>query len=181
MDKENQLSIKLLTVGDSQVGKSCLIKRYCEGRFVNRYITTIGVDYGVKKMNIKNRKIAVNFFDLSGDDDYEGIRNEFYKDSQGVLLIFDLGNKDSFLHLQKWEADMKKYGIEKNAIIVILGNKSDLKRREVEDKDVQKYAKSKGYEYYPTSASTGENVNDVFEAVFAKIVDNIEKDAAQYK
>ncbi len=84
----------------------------------------------------------MNFFDLSGDDDYEGIRNEFYKDSQvnflneienndekGVLLVFDLGNKDSFLHLQRWEADMKKYGIEKNAVIVILGNKSDLKRR----------------------------------------------------
>ena len=76
-----------------------MIKRYCEGRFVPRYITTIGVDYGVKKMTIKNRKVAVsvfkskcnkfkvNFFDLSGDDDYETIRNEFYKDSQ-VFTLF---------------------------------------------------------------------------------------------
>jgi len=59
--------IKILSIGDAECGKSCLIKRYCEGRFVSRYIPTIGVDYGVKKINVKNFKIAVNFFDLSGD------------------------------------------------------------------------------------------------------------------
>ena len=69
--------IKILSIGDPEVGKSCLIKRYCEGRFVSRYIPTIGVDYGVKKIQIKNYKVAVNFFDLSGDGDYINISKEF--------------------------------------------------------------------------------------------------------
>lgn len=78
----NQILVKLLSIGDKEVGKSCIIKRYCEGRFVQKYITTIGVDYGVKKMTISGKKIAVNFFDLSGDDDYALIRNPFLKDAQ---------------------------------------------------------------------------------------------------
>ncbi len=69
--------IKILSIGDPECGKSCLIKRYCEGRFVSRYIPTIGVDYGVKKTNIKNYKVSVNFFDLSGDSDYINIAKEF--------------------------------------------------------------------------------------------------------
>lgn len=68
--KGNQFEIKLISVGDTKVGKSCIIKRYCEGRFVQKYITTIGVDYGVKKVTVSGRKVAVNFFDLSGSSDY---------------------------------------------------------------------------------------------------------------
>ena len=70
----NQVCFKITSVGNSEVGKSCLIKRYCEGRFVKRYISTIGVDYGVKKLTIKNQPISINFFDLSGNDDYRLIR-----------------------------------------------------------------------------------------------------------
>lgn len=69
--KGNYITIQLISVGDVKVGKSCIIKRYCEGRFVQKYITTIGVDYGVKKVNVSGRKVAVNFFDLSGSPDYE--------------------------------------------------------------------------------------------------------------
>ena len=74
MNKPNQLLIKIISVGDTLTGKSCLIKRYCEGKFVQRYITTIGVDYGVKKIKIKDKLICINFFDISGDDDYTEIR-----------------------------------------------------------------------------------------------------------
>jgi DnaJ family protein C protein 27 len=68
--KSTQHEIQLISVGDTKVGKSCIIKRYCEGRFVQKYITTIGVDYGVKKVTVSGRKVAVNFFDLSGSADY---------------------------------------------------------------------------------------------------------------
>ena len=70
----NQVCFKITSVGNSEVGKSCLIKRYCEGRFVKRYISTIGVDYGVKKLTVKKQPISINFFDLSGNDDYRLIR-----------------------------------------------------------------------------------------------------------
>mmetsp|Transcript_32032 Transcript_32032/g.29019 ORF Transcript_32032/g.29019 Transcript_32032/m.29019 type:complete len:113 (+) Transcript_32032:36-374(+) len=112
MDKDNQVSVKVLSVGDSQTGKSCLIKRYCEERFVSRYITTIGVDYGVKKMNLKNRKIAVNFFDLSGNEEYKMIRNDFYKNAQGVILVFDLTDRETYQNIMKWDKEMRRYGVE---------------------------------------------------------------------
>lgn len=68
--ESNTFLSQLISVGDTKVGKSCIIKRYCEGRFVQKYITTIGVDYGVKKVTVSGRKVAVNFFDLSGSADY---------------------------------------------------------------------------------------------------------------
>ncbi len=61
----------MISIGDAKTGKSCIIKRYCEGKFVNKYITTIGVDYGVKKVSVNNKSVAVNFFDISGSPDYE--------------------------------------------------------------------------------------------------------------
>ena len=72
--KEDHIAFKIISVGNQEVGKSCLIKRYCEGRFVRKYISTIGIDYGVKKLTVKGRNIAINFFDLSGNDDYKIIR-----------------------------------------------------------------------------------------------------------
>jgi len=72
--KPETLTIKIVSVGNAEVGKSCLIKRYCEGRFVKRYISTIGIDYGVKKLSLKGYNVSVNFFDLSGSEDYKLIR-----------------------------------------------------------------------------------------------------------
>lgn len=76
--------LKILSLGDKGVGKSCLIKRYCEGKFVSRYITTIGVDYGVKPVKVNGTPVKVNFWDLSGDPEFLEVRNEFYSDAQGV-------------------------------------------------------------------------------------------------
>lgn len=74
----DQVCFKIISVGNQEVGKSCLIKKYCEEKFVERYISTIGIDYGVKKLKIKGQPICINFFDMSGNDDYKFIRTEFY-------------------------------------------------------------------------------------------------------
>ena len=104
---------------------------------MNKYITTIGVDYGVKKMTIGNKKVAINFFDLSGEEEYKDIRNEFFKDSQGILLVFDLDSKESFNNLTKWERIMGENGLDtKQAVVFVIGNKSDLKSREIDLNEV---------------------------------------------
>ena len=74
MPEPTQVALKIISVGNSEVGKSCLIKRYCEQRFVKRYISTIGIDYGVKKLELLGEKVLVNFFDLSGNHEYKAIR-----------------------------------------------------------------------------------------------------------
>jgi GTPase SAR1 family protein len=78
--------IKVTSIGDGGVGKSCLIKRYCEEKFVPRYISTIGVDFGVKPVVIDGLEIKVNFWDFSGHPEFFEVRNEFYKDTQGKWL-----------------------------------------------------------------------------------------------
>lgn len=124
--------IKLLAVGGVGVGKSCVIKRYCEGRFVAKYIPTIGIDFGVKKVDVNKAAVMqhrqsagtaaalsassaipaavrVNFWDGSGDDDYREIRNEFYDAAQGVLLVYDVRNPQSFADLNRWWEELTLY------------------------------------------------------------------------
>ena len=72
--------IKVLVTGPHKSGKSCLIKNYCEGRFVKRYLPTIGIDYGVRNIDISGQQIKVNFFDASGAQEFKAIRDEFYED-----------------------------------------------------------------------------------------------------
>ena len=76
--------VNVVTAGDALVGKSCLVKRLCEGRFVSRHVPTIGVDYGVKVVDVGTQRVRANFFDLSGVDAHLEVRNEFYRDAHGV-------------------------------------------------------------------------------------------------
>lgn len=88
--KTSQISrIKVLTTGDAGTGKSCLVKRYCEGKFVSKYLTTIGCDYGVKPVVMPGGvgHVRVNFWDLGGDSAYAEVRYEFYKDAQVVCVV----------------------------------------------------------------------------------------------
>lgn len=146
MPTANQVCFKITSVGNSEVGKSCLIKRYCEGRFVKRYISTIGVDYGVKKLTIKNQPISINFFDLSGNDEYRLIRQEFYEDSNGVIMVYDVDNRDSFQSLVHWEEEMRRFGIDMSRIkVIVCGNKCDTSGREVNPRDVASWCSKRGY------------------------------------
>lgn len=129
MSPDEQISFKILSIGNQEVGKSCLIKRYCEGRFVKRYISTIGIDYGVKKLDSSQLKggssadpatISINFFDLSGNYEYKLIRDEFYADSEGVLMVYDVDNRDSYVNLVHWEAEMRQNGVDPNEVAVVV-------------------------------------------------------------
>ena len=137
MPKPTHACFKITSVGNSEVGKSCLIKRYCEGRFVKRYISTIGVDYGVKKLTIRDIPISINFFDLSGNEDYKAIRTEFYEDTSGIVMVYDVTNKDSFSSLVQWEEEMRRCGVDMARVkIIVCGNKSDDSGREVNPQQV---------------------------------------------
>ena len=86
--------ILLISISQHHIGKSCLIKRYCEERFVTKYIATIGVDYGVKPVKIDRLgEFRINFWDLSGHSEFFEVRNEFYKDTQGCLLVYDVTSR----------------------------------------------------------------------------------------
>ncbi|CAI2372096.1 unnamed protein product [Moneuplotes crassus] len=172
MGTDEPIAFKILSVGNQEVGKSCLIKRYCEGRFVKRYISTIGIDYGVKRMNLDGANISINFFDLSGNDDYKLIREEFYEDTQGVLMVYDVDNRDSYVNLVHWESEMRQNSIDLKSLgVVVCANKVDARGREVSTSEGQKWCKLRGYTYFETSANDGKNVSEAFESLFQKVLD----------
>lgn len=142
--------VKVITLGDVKVGKSCLVKKYCDpNHFVSNYVPTIGVDYGVKTIAHKGNgddgssldgrmKIKVDFFDLSGDPDYNEVRNEFYANADGVLIIFDVTRKESFASLDGWLKEVAKYGLSsQSGTMAVVANKVDQYPREVTEQEVR--------------------------------------------
>lgn len=162
------LRIKIISMGDLGVGKSCVIKRFCEEKFVSKYISTIGIDYGVKPVQVHGEEVRVNFWDLSGLPEFLEVRNEFYKDTQGGILMFDVTSRKSFEALESWLREAAKFGAGKFPC-VLCGNKVD-RMRVVSEDEARAYARTKGFEYFETSACTGMNINDAFLALFSLVV-----------
>ncbi|KAF0682822.1 Aste57867_25121 [Aphanomyces stellatus] len=165
------LRIKVISMGDGGVGKSCLIKRYCEEKFVSKYISTIGIDYGVKPVKINGTEVRVNFWDLSGQPEFLEVRNEFYKDTQGAILIFDVSSRRTFDALESWLKEAAKYGGGKFPCVVC-ANKMD-KTRVVSEDEGAAWASAKGYEYFETSAQTGANVAEALHCLFQLVVQRV--------
>ena len=157
-------------MGDAATGKSCLVKRFCEERFVPKYISTIGIDYGVKPTKINNRDVRVNFWDMSGSEAFFEVRNEFYKDSSGAILVYDVSNKNSFDNLSNWVDEARKFGADPNMPILLCANKCD-KRRVIPESEGVNFAAANGMHHWDTSASSGANVLDVFETLFKLIIE----------
>ncbi len=101
-----KMRLRITLVGASASGKSCLIKRYCEKRFVSRYLPTIGIDYGATKIYVDAREVSVHIFDTSGSPLFKEVRNEFYRDAHGILLVFDASSRSSFDALCQWTKEV---------------------------------------------------------------------------
>eukprot|EP01135_Chromosphaera_perkinsii_P010112 Nk52_evm1s2017 gene=Nk52_evmTU1s2017 len=174
--KKRPIRIKVISLGDACVGKSCIIKRYCEKRFVSKYIPTIGIDYGVSKVRVDDQDMKVNFFDMAGHPLFVDVRTEFFKDTQGVVLVYDVNSKDSFLNLEDWLAELRDelgVGTMDNMIVAVCANKTDIRRRAVTENEGKYWADSRGFLYFETSANTNENINDMFNALFSDIISSI--------
>jgi len=145
---------------------------------VSKYITTIGVDYGVKPVQILGNNVKVNFFDSSGGNEYKDIRVEFYNDTNCVVLVYDVTNRKSFLELDLWLEEAAKYNCPLSKqnktgdapFVVVCANKTDLPKRVVSREDGMEYAHRHGFYYYETSAATGDSVTDALTFVFEKYV-----------
>lgn len=158
-DPGKSLRIKVISMGNAEVGKSCIIKRYCEKRFVSKYLATIGIDYGVTKVQVRDREIKVNIFDMAGHP-------FFYE-------------KDSFDALDAWLAEMKQdlgpHGNMENIVFAVCANKIDCtKHRCVDESEGRLWAESKGFLYFETSAQTGEGINEMFQLIYVKTAGNVQ-------
>mmetsp|Transcript_25971 Transcript_25971/g.76968 ORF Transcript_25971/g.76968 Transcript_25971/m.76968 type:complete len:206 (-) Transcript_25971:497-1114(-) len=161
--------IKVISMGEQATGKSCLIKRYCEEKFVQKYIPTIGVDYGVKPVKMGEYEVRVNLWDLAGAADYLEVRNEFYKDAQGCVLVYDVTNRASFEALGRWLDEARQHGAD-NMTVFLAATKADVPKRMVLESEGREWAQAHGLPFFEVSAASAQNVGALFSTLFARVL-----------
>jgi len=171
------LRVRIVIAGMEAAGKSCIIKRYCEKRFVAKYLPTVGIDYGATRIFVDKREVSVHIFDTSGLPLFSEVRNEFYRDAHGLLLVMDVTKRESFDGLTDWLQEIKlelsREGRQlDNTTCFLAANKCDvgIERREVDDMEARLWAELHGFNFFETSASTGVGITDMFQAFFSQIV-----------
>ena len=167
---DTDLVYKILLLGDSEVGKSCFLMRYADNVFVDNYITTIGLDYKLKYVQLDSGQvIKVQLWDTAGQDRYRTIAKNYYKGSHGILLLYDVTKSSSFENIREWIKDIREEVYEK-AIIFLIGNKIDKKDQiKIKTEDAEKLAEEFNIPFFEASAKSGENVDEIFKALYKKI------------
>jgi Ras-related protein Rab-2A len=162
-------TLKFIIVGDSGVGKSCLLLQYTDRRFETMHDLTIGVEFGSKLVKADNKDVKIQIWDTAGQESFRSITRSYYRGSTVALLVFDLTRKESFKNITSWMNDVKTYS---NApVMVLIGSKSDLDNlRQVSSLEASAFADKYGMEYIETSAKTGSNVDGVFSEAIKKVM-----------
>jgi small GTP-binding protein len=157
----------VLLLGESDVGKSCILYKLVENKFEESQQSTIGVDYRTKKTTIGNQPINVKIWDSSGQEKFKTITKMFYKDKQLFILVYSVTDKDSFKSLENWLEDVKNTNTNTNAMFLLVGNKIDEeKERAVTKKEGEAFAEKHGMRFVEVSAKTGANISDALFSPF---------------
>ena len=172
MDANYDITLKILVVGDSSVGKTNFVMRLINNEFNKNYMTTSGIDLKTTDIEIKNKKIHVQLWDTAGQEKYRAITKNLFLKVMGALIIYDITNETSYNNLKSWVSLIKEE-CGKHMQIILVGNKSDLNLERKVDKDmVINYAREQKIEYIETSSKTGENVKKAVVMLCEKILEN---------
>lgn len=154
--------LKIIVAGDGNVGKTSLIRQYCEGRFEQSRVATIGVDFQTKTVQFRGRSLKLSIWDMAGQIHFQSVRTGLYRGSRTAALVHDVTNPDSLAHLQDWYDEI--IAIVPNQRFLVVGNKIDL----LPDYDVTKakqFATAIKAPYLTTSANSGQGVQKMFLAM----------------
>jgi Ras-related protein Rab-8A len=163
-----EAQVKLLTIGDSGVGKTNLLIRFTDESFSPSFITTIGIDFRSKFSLIDGRRIKINIWDTAGQDRFKTITQAYYKGADGVMLVYDVTDEKSFLSIKSWMKSLDNYA-DDSIKKILVANKCDLvKDRKVASSRGIDLAKEYGIPYFECSAKSGEGVAEAFDTL-AKI------------
>ncbi|KZT51951.1 ras-domain-containing protein [Calocera cornea HHB12733] len=165
-------NLKILLIGDSSVGKSSLLLRFADQSFLSEEegSTTIGVDFKVQRIEVDGTKYKLSIWDTAGQERFRTITSSYYRGAQGVILVYDVSNRESFDDLPRWINEIDTY-CGPSVAKVIVGNKIDKEfSRRVPTTEGQAYADRMESMFLEASAKRGIAVDDVFQTVVRKIV-----------
>ena len=159
-----QLEYKIIILGMSEVGKTCLLINYFDKKFKENNISTIGIDFKTKFFKFDENKVKINYVDTAGQERFHAISSNYLKNANGILLVYAVNSRASFSLLEDWMKEVTNHA-NQNFSIIILGNKCDVEDREVTLEEGENFAKKINSKVYEVSAKTGYNVAEAFDEI----------------
>ena len=164
---------KMLIIGDSGVGKSSLMNRFSDNIFSESYINTIGVDFKIRTIEVNGKMIKLQIWDTAGQERFRTIVSSYYRGAHGIMIVFDITDKDSFNNVNMWYNEIQKYA-SSNIKTILIGNKADFEsKRQVDYSEAKEYADSMNMTYFETSAKTALNVEKSFFELASLLITNV--------
>lgn len=178
-----EYQFRVILIGDSTAGKSSLLRHFTDGTFAEVSDPTVGVDFFARLVKVSDgTAIKLQLWDTAGQERFRSITKSYYRNSVGVLLVYDICNRESYMHIPVWMSEAKRYIEPHKAVFVLVGCKYDLatkdttgRIREVSEEEAKQFAEYHGIRFFETSAKTGYQVEDVFtclsQTIYNKIIE----------
>lgn len=160
---------KLLLIGDSGVGKSCLLLRFADDTYTESYISTIGVDFKIRTIELDGKTVKLQIWDTAGQERFRTITSSYYRGAHGIIIVYDITDRESFENVKQWLSEIDRYACE-NVNKLLVGNKSDMdSKRQVEYEEAKAFADEHGLPFLETSAKDATNVEKAFHQMASDI------------
>ena len=172
MTSEPSNIFKILTIGESGVGKTCILRRFVENKFLKNHLATIGIDFKTKTLNINDQEIKLKIWDTAGQERFRNITNQYYKGADGIVLVFDVTDEASFEKIKDWMDQILSNTNKDEICLVLLGNKCDVEAatRSIKPEQGRELANELNINYFETSALSGYNIKEAFETLTIDIM-----------
>ncbi|SCV67133.1 BQ2448_5779 [Microbotryum intermedium] len=162
---------ELLLIGDSGVGKSCLLLRFADDTYTESYISTIGVDFKIRTIELEGKTVKLQIWDTAGQERFRTITSSYYRGAHGIIVVYDVTDNDTFSNVKQWLQEIDRYACE-GVNKLLVGNKSDLTTKKVvEYSTAKEFADSIGVSMLETSAKNATNVEQAFLTMAKQIKD----------
>jgi Ras-related protein Rab-1A len=166
---------KLLLIGDSGVGKSCLLLRFADTTYTDSYISTIGVDFKIRTLEIDGKTVKLQIWDTAGQERFRTITSSYYRGAHGIIVVYDVTDKVSFNNVKQWLGEIDRYACQSvNKLLV--GNKADLVEKKVVDyNEAKEFAEGLQISFLETSAKSAQNVEEAFMTMTRQIKERVSR------
>lgn len=172
------MQIKLLMIGDSGVGKTCLLLRYANRSFSPTFITTIGIDFKIKNVEIDSKRIKLQIWDTAGQERFRTITTSYFRGAQGILLVYDVTDRRSFESIRNWVSQIQQHA-DFHVNKILIGNKCDmLDEKVVSTEEGRKLAKEFNIDFWEASAKNDVHVEQSFISIARAVKDRLVVDGA---